>query len=361
MQSHARLASRIVHDYMHVEQNDLILICGGMRELELIEQLSIAVDRAVGHPVAMIASDQKVVDRLSGRGRARGVRPERPRWLDDVRGIIDLDSEREASSFRVRRSRRPGALRRAWDSVYRCPNRSHRVNWLCISYPSPERADRYGLDYNRLLDAYACALDIDVRSLTELGHKIASRLDGSKTIRVTSSSGTDLRLSLLGRSPHSDHRGIGGGGTGAVRTQLPCGELYYAPVESSVEGVAVFHRIAGSHGILEDVSVEIKGGRIVRVGGDDGEFGRWISSARGDSDRIGEFGIGLNPNVLTPTSDPALDCKLFGSVHLGLGDNRGFGGQNRSNLHLDLVIPGPSVEVDGAVLCADGRFSGVAG
>lgn len=72
---------------------------------------------------------------------------------------------------------------------------------------------------------------------------------------------------------------------------------------------------------------------------------------------IAEFGIGLNPGATEPIGDVMLDEKIGGSVHVAIGMNERFGGRNRSNLHLDLVILRPTVWLDemkvieGGILC----------
>jgi aminopeptidase len=50
----------------------------------------------------------------------------------------------------------------------------------------------------------------------------------------------------------------------------------------------------------------------------------------------------------------ALDEKIGGSVHIAIGMNEHFGGGNRSNLHLDLVMLNPTVTLDGSPLVTHG-------
>jgi aminopeptidase len=75
-----------------------------------------------------------------------------------------------------------------------------------------------------------------------------------------------------------------------------------------------------------------------------------LAASSGDKDRIAELGIGLNPGVKELTGDIILDEKLKGSAHIALGMNDRYGGQNHSNLHLDLVMLQPSLWLDGALL-----------
>ncbi len=83
-------------------------------------------------------------------------------------------------------------------------------------------------------------------------------------------------------------------------------------------------------------------------------FWELLAASSGDKDAIAEFAVGLNPGVTEPVGDIALDEKIGGSVHIAIGMNDHFGGRNRSNLHLDLVIMRPTVWLDSEQAIVDG-------
>jgi len=102
------------------------------------------------------------------------------------------------------------------------------------------------------------------------------------------------------------------------------------------------------------------GGREVGVYAPDSagadSFWELLSASSGDKDRIGEFAIGTNPGVTEPIGYIALDEKIGGSVHIAIGMNERFGGRNKSNLHLDLVILKPAVWLDDKIILENGEF-----
>jgi leucyl aminopeptidase (aminopeptidase T) len=49
-----------------------------------------------------------------------------------------------------------------------------------------------------------------------------------------------------------------------------------------------------------------------------------------------------------------LDEKIGGSIHIAIGMNERFGGRNKSNLHLDLVVLRPEVWLDKTLVIDDG-------
>lgn len=68
---------------------------------------------------------------------------------------------------------------------------------------------------------------------------------------------------------------------------------------------------------------------------------------------IGEIGIGMNP-ACELTGRMLEDEGCNGTVHLGIGDDRGFAGGNSCPVHLDAVFRSPTLTVDGKAILKDG-------
>ncbi len=70
-----------------------------------------------------------------------------------------------------------------------------------------------------------------------------------------------------------------------------------------------------------------------------------------------ELGIGTNPNARLQ-GNVLTDEKVMGTVHIAIGHNAlaSYGGQNRAPIHLDGVIGGPTLIVDGETLIKDGKY-----
>ncbi|MDP2859026.1 MAG: aminopeptidase [Bacillota bacterium] len=170
---------------------------------------------------------------------------------------------------------------------------------------------------------------------------------GHSEVQIQSPLGHDLRLSYKGRPVYAD------------KTNLPRGEVYVAPVESSVHGT-----ITIEHAFLQGkdagrLELGLNQGRLGRITGSESAVSLLqaiLASARGEKDVIAEFAIGLNPGVTKLTGLVSLDEKMLGSVHIAIGMNKNFGGMNESNLHLDFVVPGQTVLLDGEPLIIDGRL-----
>lgn len=71
--------------------------------------------------------------------------------------------------------------------------------------------------------------------------------------------------------------------------------------------------------------------------------------------RVAELGIGLNPKAKI-IGLVLEDEKVLGTVHIALGNNLSFGGDNDVPLHLDGVILKPDIYVDGKKIMSRGKF-----
>jgi leucyl aminopeptidase (aminopeptidase T) len=175
--------------------------------------------------------------------------------------------------------------------------------------------------------------------------ELAAMLQQARDARLVSPAGTDLRLSLAGRRSMAV---VGDlrlpGSWGAVPDYA---EATISPVEGSVEGTIVADGMITGYGRLPGLlTLTVKEGRVAELAG---EASAWLSERlRTDegANLVAEMGLGANPFVAEITGEFE-DKKIFGTAHIGLGDNRSFGGSNKSAIHLDVLISGISLFLDG--------------
>jgi aminopeptidase len=204
-------------------------------------------------------------------------------------------------------------------------------------------------------EVFRRAMAVDYRELKRAGLLLATQLSAASSCRVTSPGGTDLELDLTGREAISDDGEIGAVGAFG---NLPAGEAFIAPIETSAEGTIVFDGALGGFGLLDTpVSVRVEGGTMVEA---DGRAGEWLYAtleAGGEHGRsIAELGIGTNPAARL-TGNILEDEKALGTIHLAFGTSAGIGGVNRSSVHIDGLVLRPSVWLDGRALMEDGTLA----
>jgi leucyl aminopeptidase (aminopeptidase T) len=202
---------------------------------------------------------------------------------------------------------------------------------------------------------FARAMPVDYADLRRAGEELAARLTAASACRVSSAAGTDVLLSLEGRSAVVDDGNLQARGAFG---NLPAGEAFLAPVEGSAEGVVVFDGSLAGFGLLDrPVRVQIAGGRAVDA---DGEGGEWLLEtldAGGAGGRVlAELGIGTNPAAIL-SGNILEDEKVIGTAHLAFGTNLSFGGDNPAGVHIDGMLLEPTIELDGRPLMRSGALS----
>jgi aminopeptidase len=230
--------------------------------------------------------------------------------------------------------------------------------WLGTEFPTREQAQFLGVDFTTYHDLFWKSLDVDYAGVGEKALKIMNKIKGARDIAVTCPKGTKISFSANNR-PIVIEDGISDINKRKISVNLPAGEVFLAPVEESVNGVAIIETTFNKGMKISNLRLEFKKGRLVRVQAAKGmkAFDMAMESAHGDKDVIGEFGIGINPNVTELIGHPLIDEKVAGTVHIALGENRDFGGQNSSDLHWDMVIKNPTVKIDGDFLIRNGHFA----
>jgi len=203
-------------------------------------------------------------------------------------------------------------------------------------------------------DMIARTLTIDYQTVADLSSRVARALTQGSQVKIVSPGGTKLELSISGR------RGIADSGQFTRPGDfgnLPAGEGFIAPLENSVSGVIVFDGAFADIELDAPIKLEIKNGRAVKISGGRAaeELKRLIKQIGPQAGMIGEFGIGTN--AAAQLSPEVLEAeKVYGTAHLALGNNVGFGGKINVPFHSDGIILKPTVTIDGRVIVRDNKI-----
>jgi len=269
------------------------------------------------------------------------------RWLNDISAIIEVrDHGGHIPGVEITRRR---AMTAEWIALMDQAERRGCRRFIVIN-PTQALADAYGVPLDVLQHRYWQALNIDDAALDSSQNQVAQQIANGQDVHITTPMGTDLYLRIGGRPIYQDHNG------------LPRGEVYVAPLEDSAEGVAVIDRAFIRGQLVVQLKLTFERGQVVHIDAPKAEtihlIEELLAASSGDMDRIAELGLGLNPGVTELTGDALLDEKLNGSIHIAIGMNDSFGGQNHSNLHLDLVMLHPSLWLDGRLIYLPGGMVG---
>ena len=223
------------------------------------------------------------------------------------------------------------------------PRRKRRVRDidLPIGRVTPERAETYGLDYEKWSASYHKALAVDLKEIQRDGAALARSLRGRKKVRIVSDAGTDLRFETKAMAPIVSDGIISADDIrrGFVRTALPAGRLEAAVRPESVEGeVRGTDPIPFAGRAIVRPWFRIESGRIVESGAAEHEdlLHRLVRQSKSENARIGYITIGLNAAAEACMLDNSI---VKDDVGLGLGPHR----------QLERRIADPTVSFDWTV------------
>jgi aminopeptidase len=184
------------------------------------------------------------------------------------------------------------------------------------------------------------AMRVDYKKMLKRTREIASTVNKSERIEIQTPNGTSIAFSKKGREALADTGIITGPGT---FSNLPAGEVFLAPLEGTANGKLVLEW-APTRKLKRPVTLRIKEGLVTKVEGQE-KFVRYLEeklSGKKENANIAELGIGTNDRAKRP--DNILESeKIFGTIHIALGDNSTFGGKVRTPFHQDFVFFKPTV------------------
>ena len=191
-------------------------------------------------------------------------------------------------------------------------------------------------------------LTADYKDIKRLTNKIFNAVRDCERIRVSSENGTDVEFISIGR----DWFIFDGNITPGFIGNLPAGEVCIAPIEESINGTIIFDSFELAKGRL---GLVVESGVVKKIKGRVKKIRKIFKELGTPARRIGEFGIGCNPNARI-IGNTLEDEKAFGTVHFGLGNNLLYGGNNDVQFHEDGIIAKPTVEIDGKIIIKNGKW-----
>jgi leucyl aminopeptidase (aminopeptidase T) len=200
----------------------------------------------------------------------------------------------------------------------------------------------------------ARVMSADMEELRRRGNAVAEILTRGSEAQLTCSRGSDLRLSLEGRTGIADTGELGKPGAFG---NLPCGEGFIAPLETTGEGRLVVDGTIASIGIpSEPVELQMENGRLVSATGEDGELLMELLTRHGPkATRVAELGVGTNEKAIL-SGELLEDEKILGTVHVAFGASAAIGGTIQVPVHLDCVVMEPDLTVDGEAVVTNGAL-----
>ena len=235
--------------------------------------------------------------------------------------------------------------------------RSQR-RWCVTLYPTEAGARAAGMTLEQYQDFVSRSMFLDLpdpaagwAAVRERQATLIERLSRADVVRIVGPE-TDLTLRVGGRTwANSDGR-----------RNMPSGEVFTGPIETSAEGHICYGLPTSVGGqAVSGIRLQFQAGKVVAASA---EVGQDVLLASLETDAgarfLGELGIGTNYGIGAPSRNILFDEKIGGTVHLALG--RSYpetGGLNESALHWDMICDlrgGGEIFLDGELFQSGGQF-----
>ena len=231
--------------------------------------------------------------------------------------------------------------------------RVKKTRWCVLRWPSPSMAQSAGMSTEAFEHFYFKVCTLDYAKMEPGMAALVAAMEATDLVEIKGP-GTDLRFSL------KDMPALSSGGC----YNVPDGEVFTAPVRTSVQGFITYNAPSIYQGVaFDNVRLEFKDGKIVKATANNTEKLNAILDSDAGARYIGEFAIGFNPHIMHPMRDILFDEKINGSFHFTPGQcYEQTENTNRSQVHWDLVsiqrpdYGGGTIHFDGKLIRENGRF-----
>jgi len=359
-----RVARNMVRVNFGVRPKDVVVISAGPKSLKFAEALAYECSMVGAQPHISYGSDElslKIYKRINPKFLKFW-----PKLAAHDLKVVDVEMVLDDSNPFVARQLpqkkieiRRKAIKKFRDMKDRkLANKELRS--ALVGFPTEEDAKAMRVPYARLDRIFWDTLDVDFRRLYKFNERMRKLLKGTRTIRIVGDR-TDLTFSVKGREFINDCGIVAKEKIGYMN--LPAGEIFIAPVETSANGEIYFDLPCMYHygKQVEGVWFRFKNGKVVQYKIEKGQkdFEDIIKNASGAKTTIAELGIGTNPNARPTGGMIIVDEKLLGTVHIAIGQNKLYGGRNEATIHWDFFKSmgrGSRVYADGRVVMKDGKW-----
>jgi leucyl aminopeptidase (aminopeptidase T) len=349
------LSNRIVTQTAGIREGDIVIVNGGVRDMELLENIATDVRTVGAHPLITVGSDrmvkkyfEKVPEKYDVQSNALNLK---------IRAIATVDVYAGVPSSRL------AVLNKAAESLSALSfKRSVRqINIGNGLYPTAWRASRLGMPQEEMAKTFWNAVNADYSQVQSIAEKVKAELSAGKELQIKNPNGTDLRVRIAGRpilksdgfiSPDDIKKG-----GPSVAVYLPAGEVFCAPLPGTAEGKVVISQSFYNGKAVNDLTMVFAKGKMTSLAG----TGPGFENLKADYDAEGEgkdqfafVDFGINPNLKIWPASKIGNWVQSGMVTVGIGGNDWAGGDNKMSYGYTDHIPGSTVTLDGRLIVENG-------
>jgi aminopeptidase len=350
-----KLAKNLINYSCEVKPGENVLIEVKGFETMLTKALIKEVYKAGGNPFVTIKNDE-ITRALLNECNEEQIKLmaeyelARMKKMDAYVGIRGTDNSNELGDV-------PADKMSMYNRLFNMPvhsdQRVEHTKWVILRYPNGAMAQMADMSTEAFEDFYFNVCNLDYSKMSRAMDNLVKVMERTDRVRIIGD-GTDLSFSIKGMPAIKCDGG----------RNIPDGEVYTAPLRTSVNGVISYNTPAKYQGFTyENIRLEFKDGKIVKATANDTEKINKVFDTDEGARFVGEFSLGVNPYIEKPMKDTLFDEKIKGSIHFTPGScydscNNG----NKSAIHWDLVyiqrpeFGGGEIWFDDVLIRKDGRF-----
>ena len=353
------LAKVLVHYSIHAKPREIIAVDGSTVAEPLILAVYEQLIRAGAYPFVRMSPDgaSQLFFQHGKPHHFDRLTPLQKAIVEHIDGSIYIDS---SSNTRALSGVDPKKQARVSRTTKPLREKMMKKKWNLTLFPTQAYAQDAEMSLRDFEDFVYHATFADQKDPVAAWNKLAARqqkligkLRGAKQVRIVGPE-TDLTLSVKGRTfiNSSGHH------------NMPCGEIFTGPVETSAEGhIRYDYPVCHAGREVDGVRLVFRRGKVVEASAEKNEkFLLTMLDMDPGARFLGELGIGTNYGIQRFIKNILFDEKIGGSIHLALGQSyEETGGLNQSSLHWDMIKDlrkGGALYVDGKLFQKDGKFVG---
>lgn len=364
---HEALAQKLVNQCASIREGDQVLIFGGARDVELLENLAVHVRKLGAFPLVTFGSDRMTRRMYTDvPTKYDSQTPEFNLKLANlITAQIGVDFGETQGLLADIPPERLATVGKAFQPVNELMMKRN-VRQVSLGnglYPTTELAKQFGISQEELSKIFWNGVNTDYTKLQATGEWVKAALAPGKEVHITNPNGTDLKMRIEGRPVFVSDGVISAAdvqrGGPACQVWLPAGEVYLAPVAGTAEGKVVVDRQFFQGKEILGLTLTFKAGQLTAMTAKSGMDPLKASyDAAGPGREMFAFiDVGINPNVRLMPNSRMVGWMPAGMITVGIGNNTWTGGENNVSFGLINFLPGSTLKVDGKVLVVNGSLT----
>jgi aminopeptidase len=360
------LAQKLVNQCGNIHEGEIVLISGGVDDLELLEDIAVNVRKLGAFPLLTIGSDRMTRRMYTDVPTKFDTQtPELSlKLLSFVTTMINVDYGQAPGLLADIEPERFVTLGKTNEPVSELVMKRN-IKGVSLGnglYPTDAQAKQFGLTKAELSDIFWKGVNTDYTKLEATGNKLKATLSAGKEVQITNANGTDLKLRIENRQVLASDGSLSADdlkkGYAASQVYLPAGEVFVSPVAGSAEGKVVVDRLFYQDKEILGITLTFLEGKLTSMTAKSGieSLKAMYDAAGSGKDEFAYIDLGINPDVKIKPGSKLIAWMPTGMVTVGIGNNVWAGGDNNNPFGFPFFLPGSTVKVDGKVLVENGML-----